>query len=404
MITSHHIGPLWDSGVKTIHAPFAERVQQLTGYDTVQALGEFQTQVLTTSGIRNCQILLDTGCNQDCIHCFLGEKHPVSDLGTVERLALRDLPRQGIAPSLYFTEPFAGRLDRERDLAWFDKLVALAAANQRRPLLSNGIAIDEDVARILKRHAPLRVYISLLGGSVESHEIINQRPGSFERVCDTLGRLGSMRSEGISLAINMMIHRRNLSEFESMVEMARRFKAVAVYLIVLHPGSRPNATVDDLCLGRDDMREFVTKVGELRLKYHQKLNIEIGGSIGPNFHTRGVYRLLKSGASYCPAGRTLVALHPETGKVFPCMKLSGRDEYQIGYWDSERRLIVIDPEKNILGKLATEPDRLKGECALDNCVYAPVCRGGCRAVAAAYSDGDLLAGVPHCLSRIVDEM
>ena len=60
--------------------------------------------------------------------------------------------------------------------------------------------------------------------------------------------------------------------------------------------------------------------------------------------------------------------------------------------------------RNVLARLAKDSSLLKGICAVDSCPYATLCRGGCRAVAAAYADGDLLAGMPYCLTRVLDEL
>jgi radical SAM protein with 4Fe4S-binding SPASM domain len=136
--------------------------------------------------------------------------------------------------------------------------------------------------------------------------------------------------------------------------------------------------------------------------------MELSGSMGLNFHTRGIYFALSNGFSHCPAGRTMIAVHPTTGAIYPCMMLSGDDAFTIGHWDFERQVPVIDTKRNVLGRLSAEPELLQGPCSPSRCEFSPICRGGCRAAAAAFSGKKgregLLAGHEQCLTRAIDEL
>jgi len=379
------------------------RVREQTGFPSVEALGRYLSARSATAGLTRCEVLLDTGCNQACLHCFLGDKRPVTDLGVVERLLDHDLPAAGLEPWLYFSEPFAWA--PARDHAQLERLVRLLARHQRQLVLTNGVALDERALRLLVEHGPFRLYVSLLGARARTHEALTQRPGSFDAVRRTLVRLAALRPHGVLTCLNVLLHRESYDELSAILDLATYLGVASVYLMQLHPGPKADPRVDALCLSTEQRRGLPGLIDRARREHPCPPGpyIEAGAAIGPDFHRRRILGLLVAGHDYCPAGRSLVALHPATGELYPCMKLSGRPEYRIGHWDWERGRPVIDLERNVLGRLATDVGLLQGACSPDRCRWAPICRGGCRAAAAAFAGGDLLAGHEHCPTRVREE-
>jgi radical SAM protein with 4Fe4S-binding SPASM domain len=390
-------GPL--RGVMTVGGAPDERVRRLTGLESVGALSDLITRRERSAGLLSCQVLLDTGCNQECVHCFLGEKRPLADLAPARLLLERDLPAAGLRPLLYYSEPFVSR-----DPARRREVLEIAARHQRRLLLTNAVAVDEAVAEQLVELGPFRVYVSILGGSAATHDQVTGSPGSFDRAVAGIGRIAARRDRGLTLCVNLLVTRANLPELEPMIDRCVSFGAKSIFLKTLRPGPRSAPAVRDLCVRGDDFLALVAALGVLRPRYRDRLHVELSGSMGLNFHTRGVYFNLSDGFSHCPAGRTMIAVHPATGAIYPCMMLSGSDEHRIGHWDRDRGVPVVDAARNVLGRLTAEPELLRGACSPERCVWSPICRGGCRAAAAAHAGGDLLAGHEQCLTRAVDAL
>ena len=387
------------NGLRTLHGDPDTRVRNQTGHSIVD-LARLQRRYIHRTGLAGCQLVLDTGCNARCIHCFLGSKRPIPDLHGVTQLLDHDLPAAGLQTSLYYSEPFltctgedaAGR----RRIA---DLLGLIARHQPGLLLSNGIGIDSQSLAVLRQLGSFRIYLSLLGANAETHDRITRVPGSFRKVRKVLQRLTDPSYEHIAVCINMLVHRASAAQIDDMLRIAAESRAASVYLMALHPGPRPSAEVDELAFTAQEQDAFLGEIARVRARFVDDLWIELGPSWGPNFHTRGIHRHLYRGHPYCPAGRTQFALHPTTGILYPCMNLSGREEYAIGYWDADEKRPIIDPERNVLGRISEDPTLLKGRCAPDRCAYAPICLGGCRAAAAAHADGDLLAELPSCATR-----
>lgn len=390
-------------GLRTLTGTPDSRVLAGTGEAGVAALAKRQDAHLSHRGLARVQVLLDTGCNASCVHCFLGTKRPVSDLATVERMLAEQLPAAGLESTLYYSEPFHRGQGTAGDWRRIEETVRLVARHQPQLLLTNGLGVDGEVLELLRTRGSFRIYLSLLGGSARTHDRVTRVPGSFRRVRRLLRTLAGPGHEEIAVALNIVLHRANVDELPSMLEFAEEAGAVSVFLMAMHPGPRSSTEMDELAFTPHQRRMLLPVLGAARARCGDRLWIELGPSWGPNFHTGGIYRHLDRGRPYCPAGRTMVAVHPTTGLVYPCMKLSGREEYAIGRWDPAAGRPVIDPERNVLGRLSVDPSHLKGACSPDRCAYSPVCRGGCRAVAAAYAGGDLLAEMPACLTRTIEE-
>jgi radical SAM protein with 4Fe4S-binding SPASM domain len=390
-------------GLCTLGGTADDRTGQQTGHD-IRSLAALQRSRIHREGLRRCQVLLDTGCNARCMHCFLGAKHPVEDLETVIDLLQRQLPAAGLSSSLYYSEPFhfggAGADRRDR----VDEVLALVARHQPGLLLTNGIAVDEAAVERMAALGSFRVYLPLLGASAAHHDRLTRVPGSFRRMRRAVRLLSSTSAGNVELCFNVVLTRANADELPAMLQLAVDAGAASVFLMALHPGPDSPPELAELVFSPEQRRMLLPLLGAARNRFAGSLWIELGPSWGPNFHTRGIYRHLYSGRPYCPAGRSEVAVHPATGVIYPCMKLSGREEYAIGHWDWELGQPVVDPARNVLARLVEDPELLQGACSPRRCPYAPICLGGCRAVAASYADGDLLAEMPGCMTTWLDDL
>ena len=86
-------------GLRRLSGCLDERVYVATGYSSAANLA-LDMQALARPPLpRECQLLVDTGCNLRCSHCFLGDKHPILDYAKLGEL-MAELPRGDAADTL----------------------------------------------------------------------------------------------------------------------------------------------------------------------------------------------------------------------------------------------------------------------------------------------------------------
>ncbi len=372
-----------------------ERVAAATRYRTAAALSRRLDSAKPT--IRECQVLYHRGCTLRCQQCFLGSKRPVRDLALIEDIC-RDLVAIGITPVLYPSEPLIGQ-DEES----FLRLLDLLASLRQKILLSSGCRLTPMLVEALRRRGPPKLYLSLHGASAKSHEAYTRRPGSFEELVASMALLARELPE-TALGLNVVLRRSNVGELRDLVERALGWGARSLFLIPFMPIQAPgDADALAQCLRREELLQLAEDLGRLRREHGRSVRLQLGPGLAPDFHSSGIYRHLAQRKAYCRAGRQRIALDPADGRIYPCMVLSGRPELAIGHWDPVAKRPVIDPRRNPLGQLDRDLQLLKGACSPRECPNAPLCRGGCRAMAAAQNGGDLLAGQRACLTRVLDE-
>ena len=333
-------------GLRRLSGCLDERVYVATGYSSAANLA-LDMQALARPPLpRECQLLVDTGCNLRCSHCFLGDKHPILDYAKLGEL-MAELPREGMRPTLYFSEPFAREPSGAADYDRLEQLVRWIAQHQRQLVLTNGTTLDDDVVRLLHKHGPFRLYVSLMGATPATHDQVTRCPGSFDQMRAGVERLHRLAQSGTGFCFNVLVHRANQHELKAMLDLAVELNAQAAYLMVIHPSPDDDPGARAFCFPVDEFREAVRALGTLRHDYRRHLYVELSPSWGPNFYSRGVYRFLSERGAICPAGTTRLALHPETGLVYPCMKLTGRPNYAIGHWDSHQKTVVLDPAQRL---------------------------------------------------------
>jgi radical SAM protein with 4Fe4S-binding SPASM domain len=374
-----------------------ERVASFTRFSNAEALSERLDRA--SPRIRECQVLYHRQCAQDCLSCFLGEKTPVEDIGIVEGLC-QDLMNVGIRPVVYPSDPLLPSEQPERDRETFARLLRLLQSIRQKIILFTGLEMNPVVLQALRDHGPPKLHLSVHGSNPASHDWFTRRPGSFHEV-DAALRLLKCEVPDARLGLNVVLHRRNVHEIEEMVERALRRGVGSLYLIAFKPGADAS---QELRLDEGGLMHVHRVVASLRSRLGTDVRIQLGTGLSPDFHTSGVFRLLAHRRTYCRAGRERIALDPVDNVLYPCMVLSGQPEYAIGHWDPVRKQAVLDPARNPLARLRTDVSALKGMCSPSECEYAPICRGGCRAMAAAASGGDLLAGQPACLTRVIDSI
>ncbi|MGE0713468.1 MAG: radical SAM/SPASM domain-containing protein [Planctomycetota bacterium] len=165
-------------------------------------------------------------CNLTCTHCFAGtlpRPGRLLDLSELERL-FAELAAVGcFRLNLTGGEPLL-----RRDLL---ELIELArAAGLHCTLTSNGLLLDERLARAFGQREDLRLNLSLDGATAATHDAV-RGPGSFAALLERLALL--RRHARFGLAFTVGAH--NAHEVADFVALSRRLGADAAVVRPLYP-------------------------------------------------------------------------------------------------------------------------------------------------------------------------
>jgi radical SAM protein with 4Fe4S-binding SPASM domain len=329
-------------------------------------------------------------CNLRCIHCRSASDDESNDgeYGTSDAKGLIDEIAGYASPVLVLSggEP----LLRE-------DCFALArhgtAKGLRMCLATNGTLVDEAVCEEIRDSGIRMVSLSLDGSTPEIHDDFRQQSGAFDGVKKAASYF---REFEIPFLINSSFTKRNQHDIENVYRLAKEFGAKAWYLFMIVPTGRAEDAVDELI-----SQEEYEKI--LRWHYQQELDetdLLMRPTCAPHYFRIVREQSRKEGRKYkqrslafatgvakgCLAGQH-IAFIDRFGDVRPCSYFSEaagnlREQSFQEIWENSPLL-----------KDLRDFGKYTGKCG--GCEYLRVC-GGCRARAAALSQGDYLAEEPFC--------
>jgi MoaA/NifB/PqqE/SkfB family radical SAM enzyme len=88
----------------------------------------------------------------------------------------------------------------------------VALTNRAGLVLTNGTTLDDDVVRLLHKHGPFRLYVSLMGATPATHDQVTRCPGSFDQMRAGVERLHRLAQSGTRFCFNVLVHRANQHE------------------------------------------------------------------------------------------------------------------------------------------------------------------------------------------------
>lgn len=323
-------------------------------------------------------------CNLECTHCYLpaitkreGSAFSSSqELGTNEALQLVDqiaLVNTDVMLILSGGEPLL-----RGDI--FTIAAHASGKGMTVVLGSNGLLIDDAIARKLKKSGVTGISISLDSTDPEIHDAIRSSKGAWERAVSAIHLCSKA---GLSVQINTVVTRKNYEQLPSLIAYARGLGARVYSPFFLVCTGRGEELTD---LSPQQYEKVLSWIVESQGNYDGMM---IRTRCAPTIR-RLIYEkdpespLLKVGAGRCLAGRSYCRITPE-GDITPCpyMPLPAgniREQPFGAIWNNAE---VFQP-------LRDPP--LKGKCS--TCTYRLLC-GGCRARAYA-AHKDYLEEDPWC--------
>ncbi|MDR2492382.1 MAG: putative heme d1 biosynthesis radical SAM protein NirJ2 [Coriobacteriales bacterium] len=314
-------------------------------------------------------------CNLACEHCYQDASDAEDrELSTSEaRKMIDEIARAGFKVMI-----FSGGEPLLRDDI-FD-LVAHAAAAGLRPVFgTNGTLITDEVALRLKSCGAAAMGISVDSLDAEKHDRFRKLERAHEL---TMAGIESCKRAGLPFQLHTTVVDWNRDEICALTDFAQDIGAIAHYVFFLIPVGR-GRYIEETSLKVRENEELLRDI----MRKQAEVSIDVKPTCAPQF-TR-VARQLEVPTRFtrgCLAGLTYCVIGSQ-GIVRPCAYMTEEaGDVRTQSFDD------IWHTSALFERLRTKA--YQGACG--SCDYGDVC-GGCRARAAYYHDGDILAQDDYCL-------
>lgn len=300
-------------------------------------------------------------CNLKCLHCYINaaEKKLPDDLSTDAAKMLIHQIAEVSRPLLI--------LSGGEPLLRADILELIQYGTERglkMAMGSNGMLIDDKIARKLKEAGIKTVSISLDSSTSERHDEFRGVKGSWGHA---IRAIKALRNNDILLQVNTTVTKQNYDEIDDIMTLVEALGVENFHLFFLVPTGR-GVKIDDISpiMYENKIRGTFAKIAR------HKLNVK--PSCAPQFmriakqmgaSTRHIQAKMRG----CIAGLYYCRIYP-TGEVTPCPYLP----IKLGNI-RERSFKDIWFNSEILKNLR-DFNKLQGKCGV--CKYRDIC-GGCRA-------------------------
>jgi radical SAM protein with 4Fe4S-binding SPASM domain len=326
-------------------------------------------------------------CNMRCLHCASdldGPRARRDELSLSEALDLCDqLADLGCEKVVLSGGEAFLRSDWEQIARRLVSLGIHVAA------ISNGLVIDERLARRIKAVGLCRVALSL-DGLEATHNYIRQNDASFARVLHA-ARL--LKSQGLPLNIVTHVNRRNLGALSALEDLVVGLAADVWRLQLGSPLGRlarhPELLVDPADL--PEIADFVVAA-----KQRRRVAVSVGNSIGYFSHHERALRSTPNRGDLdfwcgCSAGCLNVGIEAN-GNVKGCLSLQS-DQFLEGNIRESPLRDIWERAGAFRYTRGFEPGHLRGHC--QDCELGEICRGGCAFM--AFGATGRVHDNPYCL-------
>lgn len=381
-----------------------ERIQRATGLPGVDAIVE---QMGRRAQNRATDLLIESPCNESCTTCFFQEAggpgkirltpDVVDDIRTTAKVLGDPDPKQF---TLYPKEITAAM-----------SLLPIFSERSITRTLTNGKRLGESGVVPALQQAGITDLMVTVPGDVSAYASYTQeKPETYERL---LANIQLAIRSGLIVGVFYPVFRANVDDVGVVVKNLNNLGVSEIKFLRVIPVGRAMNLPDDMFLTREDTIRFLMNVNEARNRVRGDMKLSLfGGSFGPNFYSKSIYRYLAGQTGrwpdsqfLCPMiGRQFVGISYSSDKAYPCFKAMSFPELQIGnFRDGEISFSSppLTPE--------SLQDNLRGQCAKYACQYQPLCLGGCRIAAFSFAKrrgekDPLFAGQDICVTRILDDV
>ena len=329
-------------------------------------------------------------CNLRCIHCYqehysIRSELPLDQLKKIADgviLALKKWKKKGRI-ALTGGEPFL-----KKELFSLMNYLEQSKDVWKIGILTNGILIDEKISDRLKTFQKLHyVQISLDGASEEANDFIRGK-GSYNKA---LNSFRILHKKGINTRLMFTVHKRNLQEVPSLIDLAIKEKVDTLTIERFVPEGK-GAECKNWLLTKEEIHklfQYVSHRADIEYQKGTPLKIlkyrTLWANINPERAEATNVPLEIDLGGMCSIGIDSLTILPD-GTVLPCRRLP----IPIGNLKKDS-IFKIWYTSDLLWKIRNK-NNLKGKCK--GCDLIPRC-SGCRAIAYSVT-GDYLAEDPQC--------
>ncbi len=332
-------------------------------------------------------------CNLRCIHCRASseETSAEGDFTTEEALRLLD-DIAGLSKPVVVLS--GGEPLLRKDV--FEIAAHGTSLGLRMCMATNGVLIDDEVCRQMRKSEIRMVSLSLDGSTAAIHDNFRQQPGAFD---GTLRGIDFLKRHGIPFLINSSFTKRNQKDIPQVFRLARSLGAKAWYMFMIVPTGRgeeifeeliPKEEYEEILKWHYEMEKELQEAGDEILvrptcaPHYYRIVPQMAKAEGKKFERRSL-TFSTGGAKGCIAAQS-ICLIDAFGDVKPCsyFPMSAGNVKKLPF----REIWENSP----LFRELRDFGSYKGRCG--SCEYLRVC-GGCRARAYAVS-GDYLQEEPFC--------
>jgi len=306
-------------------------------------------------------------CNLKCKHCY-------RDAGTKDTDELNFKEAKGLLEEIARTGFKIVILSGGEPLLREDiyELISYARSCGLRPVLgTNGILINQEIARRLKGAGLVRAGISLDSIDSKIHDEFRQKNGAWQK---SVSGMQACKIIGLEFQIHTTVTRRNFKEILRITDFACEVGANAHHIFFLVPTGR-GKDIEDSTISPQDYEILLQNI----LKKQKGLSLELKPVCAPQFIP--IARQMNLDIRFqrgCLAGISYCCVLPN-GDVHPCPYLPIR----LGNV-REHNFSLIWQENSVFKTLRSLD--YKGKCG--GCEYKDTC-GGCRG-RAYYNSGDYM--------------
>ena len=191
---------------------------------------------------------LTSGCNFNCVHCYLQNHHVKEMLSLDEIKQILDILYEKGILFITFT---GGEILTRKDFA--DIYLYAKKKGFLVELFTNGYLFNDKIIEMLQEYPPLLVSISIYGGNNDTYQKITGITGAFDKVVENCRKL---KQAGVRTALKSPIMVDTMNEMDQMQKMADEIGLQIVFSFDIHEA------ID----GSDVPKDFQTKLSTA-LKY-----------------------------------------------------------------------------------------------------------------------------------------
>jgi radical SAM protein with 4Fe4S-binding SPASM domain len=369
------------------------RIQRVTG---LNGSGNLIEQMKGRGQNRATDLLIESPCNESCSTCFFQEA------GGPGKIRLTP----EVVDNIRTTAEILGNPDPKlftlypKEITTAMPLLPVFSERSMTRTLTNGKRLGEPgVLQTLKNAGIMDLMITVPGRAAAYALYTREKEQTYDRL---LNNIGLAVREGFNVGVFYPVFQPNVDDVLPTTLQLQELGVREIKFIRVIPVGAAQNLSDDMFLGNEETLQFLTNVNTARKQTQDAMELTLfGGSFGPNFYGKSIYRYLAGindrwpgSQYYCPMiNGQFIGITYGTGKAYPCFKALSFPELSSG--------AQFLTEENL-------ENTLRGQCAKDDCQYQPLCLGGCRITAFAFAKrrGEaepLYAGQDVCVTRLLEE-